>query len=326
MRLHAGICGSFPRPPELRRAFDDLSEGRISEGEFGRILANSIRDVVKLQERAGMSIVTSGLLSWHDLFRPFTMGLKGLEVGRLIRFFDNNFYYRCPTITGRIQWRGPITLEEVKEVRGAARGLVKAVIPGPFTFLKLSENRFYASEDELLDDLIEALRTEVRELKSSADLIQVDEPSLVDPELGRSERLRGVDIINEFLSKLDVPGDEVIVATYFNLDPERYAMILDLQAGLHVDLKSTPAEADQALKEHGFDGPILSLGIIDSRSIYPIDPREVVYHVKTYLDYISPDILVFSTSSWLDYIPYNEAVRKLDALGRVLAEAEVRFI
>jgi|YelNatPaOPRAMG01_1025707.scaffolds.fasta_scaffold06343_8 5-methyltetrahydropteroyltriglutamate--homocysteine methyltransferase len=326
MRLHAGICGSFPRPPKLRKAFDDLSEGKIGEGELKRILAESIRDVVKLQERAGMSIVTSGLLSWHDLFRPFTISLEGLEAGRLIRFFDNNFYYRCPTITGKIRWRGPITLEEIQEVRGAAHGLVKAVIPGPFTFLKLSENRFYTSEDELLDDLIEALRAEVEVLKSSSDLIQVDEPSLVDPELGRSERLRGVDIVNEFLTRLDVPSDRVIVATYFNLDPERYAMILDLRAGLHVDLKSTPTEADQALKEHGFEGPILSLGIIDSRNIYPMDPREVVYHVKTYLDYISPDILVFSTSSWLDYIPYNEAVRKLDALGRILAEAEVRFI
>jgi 5-methyltetrahydropteroyltriglutamate--homocysteine methyltransferase len=326
MMLHAGLCGSFPRPPELRKAFDDISEGRISEDELRKILVESIRDVVKLQERAGMSILTSGLLSWHDLFRPFTMGLEGLEAGRLIRFFDNNFYYRCPTITGKILWRGPITLEEVQEVKRISRGLVKAVIPGPFTFLKLSGNRFYTSEDELLDDLIEALRAEVEALKDSADLIQVDEPSLVDPELGRSERLRGVDIVNELLSRLDVPGDRVIVATYFNLDPEKYAMILDLRAGLHVDLKSTPTEADQALKEHGFDGPILSLGIIDSRGIYPEDPREVVYHVKAYLDFISPDILVFSTSSWLDYIPHNEAVRRLDALGRVLAEAEVRFI
>jgi len=71
----------------------------------------------------------------------------------------------------------------------------------PFTFLELSENRFYTSEDELLDDLIEALRAEVEALRSSSDLIQIDEPSLVDPELGRSERLRGVDIVNEFLMR-----------------------------------------------------------------------------------------------------------------------------
>ncbi len=326
MRLHAGICGSFPRPPALRKAFDDLSEDRIGEGEFKRILMECTRDVVRLQEKAGMTILTSGLLLWHDLFRPFTRGLEGLEAGRLIRFFDNNFYYRCPTIIRRIRWRKPITREEVQEAKKSSRELVKAIIPGPFTFLKLSENRFYASEDELLDDLIEALMAEVGALKDSADLIQVDEPSLVDPELGRAERLRGVDIVNEFLSRLGIPSDKVVVATYFNLDPERYATLLDLRAGLHVDLKSTPTEADLALREHVFDGPILSLGIIDSRSIYPEDPREVVYRVKTYMDSISPETLIFSTSSWLDYIPYNEAVRRLDALGRILAEAEVRFI
>lgn len=326
MRLHAGICGSFPRPQTLRKAFDDLSEGKISDGEFKNVLRECILEVARLQEKAGMTILTSGLLSWHDLFRPFTMGLDGLEAGRLIRFFDNNFYYRCPTITGRILWRGPVTVDEVQEVKRNTRELVKAIIPGPYTFLKLSENKFYASEDQLLDDLIEALRAEVNSLRGSADLIQVDEPSLVDPELGRSERLKGIEVVNEFLSRLGMPENEVIIATYFNLDPERYAMLLDLRAGLHVDLRSTPAEADLALKEHGFDGQILSLGVIDSRSIYPEDPREIVYRVRAYLDSISPDVLIFSTSSWLDYIPYNEAVRRLDALGRVLAEAEVRFL
>lgn len=325
MRLHAGICGSFPRPPALRKAFDDLSEKRIDEGEFNRVLRESIREVVRIQERAGMTILTSGLLSWHDLFRPFTVGLDGMEAGRLLRFFDNNFYYRCPTITGRVRWRGPITLEEVREVKEGARGLVKAVIPGPYTFLKLSENRFYGSEDELLDDLFEALRAEVSSLRDFADLIQVDEPSLVDPELGRAERLRGIDVVNEFASRLDFPKDRLIVATYFNLDPEKYAALLELETGIHVDLRSTPEEADLALREHGFEGSILSLGVIDSRNIYPVDPREVVYRLRSYMDLISSDFLIFSTSSWLDYLPYGEAVRRLDALGRVLAEAEVRL-
>ena len=325
MRLLAGICGSFPRPPALRRALDDLEAGRIGEEEFERILESSIREIVSLQENAGMTLLTSGLLTWHDLLRPFAMRLSGVEPRRLLRFFDNNFYYRCPAIVGRIKWNGPITVDEVRRVKQYTSRLVKAVVPGPYTFLKLSENLFYGSEDLLVDDLIEALRSEIDALGEVSDFVQVDEPSLVDPELNRAERLRGVDVVNKLLSRVKVPSERIIVATYFNLDPERYSLLLEVKAGLHLDLRSTADEAKGALLEYGFDGKLLSLGVIDSRSIFPEDPRELVYWVSSMLDSASPEILIFSTSSWLDYLPFSEAVRKLDALGRVLAEVEVRF-
>lgn len=325
MRLLAGICGSFPRPPALKRALDDLEAGRIGGEEFEKVLENSTREIVSLQENTGMSLVTSGLLTWHDLLRPFAENLSGVEPRRLLRFFDNNFYYRCPAIVGRIAWSKPITVDEVRRVKQHTSRLVKAVIPGPYTFLRLSENLFYESEDLLVDDLIEALRSEAEALGEIADFIQVDEPSLVDPELSRADRMRGVDMVNEFLSRLKVSSDRIIVATYFNLDPERYSLLLEVKAGLHLDLRSTAEPAKEALLEHGFDGKLLSLGLIDSRSIFPEDPRELVYWVSSMLDSVSPETLVFSTSSWLDYLTFNEAVRKLDALGRVLAEAEVRF-
>ncbi|MCX8187793.1 MAG: hypothetical protein N3F65_04200 [Nitrososphaeria archaeon] len=325
MRLLAGICGSFPRPPALRRAFDELEAGRIGEKEFMDILENSTREVVGLQENAGMSVTTSGLLTWHDLLRPFAVKFSGIEPRRLLRFFDNNFYYRCPAIVGRVSWNGPVTMDEVRRVKRYTTRPVKAIIPGPYTFLKLSENLFYESEDLLVDDLIKALRSEADVLGEVADFLQVDEPSLVDPELGRADRMRGIDIVNELLSRVKIPGEKVIVATYFDLDPEKYSLLLELKAGLHVDLKSRVEAAREALMEYGFDGKLLSLGVIDSRSIFPEDPREIVYRLSPILDAASPETLIFSTSSWLDYIPFNEAVRKLDALGRVLAEAEVRF-
>lgn len=325
MRLLAGICGSLPRPPLLRRAFEELETRRISEKEFEDVLESSICKVVDLQENTGMSIVTNGLLSWHDLLRPFAINFSGVEPRRLLRFFDNNFYYRCPAIIGRISWNRPVTLDEVQRARRYTSRLIKAVIPGPYTFLKLSENIFYESEDLLVDDLIEALRSEADALGEAADFLQVDEPSLVDPELGRADMMRGIDIVNEFLSRVKIPREKIIVAMYFNLDPERYSLLLELKAGLHVDLRSRVKAAREAIIEHGFDGKLLSLGVIDSRSIFPEEPREIVYWLNPILNRVSPEVLIFSSSSWFDYIPFNEAIRKLDALGRVLAEAEVRF-
>lgn len=325
MRLIAGICGSFPRPPALRKAIDELESGKKGEKDFMQVLENSTREIVRLQENTGMSIVTSGLLTWHDLLRPFAVRLSGVEPRRLSRFFDNNFYYRCPAIINRISWEGPVTVDDVRRARRYTSRPVKAVIPGPYTFLKLSENLFYNSEDLLADDLIEALRSESDALREVADYLQVDEPSLVDPELSHADRRRGIDLVNEFLSRLNVPEEKILVATYFNLNPETYSLLIELKAGLHVDLRSGIEEARRALLEYGFDGKLLSLGVIDSRNIFPEDPREIVYWLSHIMGSVSPETLIFSTSSWLDYIPFNEAAKKLDALGRVLAEAEMRF-
>jgi len=324
MRLLAGICGGFPRPPALRKAIDFLDAGKITEDEFRRFLEKATHEVVKLQESAGLTLITSGLLSWHDLLRPFSTKLLGVKSGRLLRFFDNNFYYRCPMIFDRIRWSRPVTIDEVYRARQCTERLVKAVVPGPYTFLKLSENLFYASEDQLISDLMEVLRSEINAVEGIADFIQVDEPSLVDPELSREDRLGGVEIVNELLARVKAPREKVIVATYFNLDPEKYSLLLEVEAGLHLDMRSTGEAAKSALLEYGFEGDVLSLGVIDSRSIFPEDPRELVYWINSILDSASPNTLIFSTSSWLDYLPFSEAVRKLETLGRVLAEAEVR--
>jgi len=309
----------------LNEAFDALELGKISHDVFKGIAECSLQEIIRLQENSGMSILTSGLLTWHDPLRPFAVGFSGIELGGLSRFFDSNIYYRRPIIVGRITWSKPITIREVQELRQYTSRLIKAIVPGPYTFLKLSESLFYDSDDLLIDDLIKALKSEISMLGEVADFVQIDEPSLVDPELSRVDRLRGIDIVNELLTRVNISGEKLIVATYFNLDAEKYSLLLDLKAGLHLDLTSRAYSAREALSEYGFDGKLLSLGVIDSRSVSPIDPREIVYRVSELLDKISTDLLIFSTSSWLNFIPYPEAVRKLDALGRVLAEAEVRF-
>ncbi|MCD6235907.1 MAG: hypothetical protein J7J94_02790 [Thaumarchaeota archaeon] len=320
MEINAGICGNFPRPPELRKALDELSSGKIDEKELNRVFKLSMRKIVELQEENGLNPVTSGLLLWHDPLRPFAESFSGVQLGGLLRFFDNNFYYRRPIITGPIKREKPITVEEVGELSQIAKTQVKAVLPGPYTFLKLSENKFYQSEDQLIDDLIEALAAEIEDLNGLADIIQVDEPSLVDPELSLEERRKGVEVVKELIGKLRVPSDRLIVATYFNLDPDSYSILLDLKTGLHLDLCSSRDKAEEALREYGFKGSILSLGIVDSRSIFPETPAEMAGKTRKILEKTSAEKVMISTSSWLDYLPFNEAVEKLRILGRTLRE------
>ena len=40
------------------------------------------------------------------MFRPFSQNLKGVEVGSLDRFFENNTFYKKPKVTGKIEGNG----------------------------------------------------------------------------------------------------------------------------------------------------------------------------------------------------------------------------
>ena len=49
---------------------------------------------IKLQINAGLTHIKDPLLNWDDMFRPFSQNLKGVEVGSLDRFFENNTFYK----------------------------------------------------------------------------------------------------------------------------------------------------------------------------------------------------------------------------------------
>ncbi len=318
MKFHAGICGSYPRPPKLRKAIDMYNKGEISKKELDDIYVESLNAIIKIQENAGLSIISSGLLLWDDLLRPFAKELDGIKLNGLLRFFDNNFYYRVPIIVDKIKRTKSIVVNEAISLAGNTSKLKKLVIPGPFTFIQLSRNEYYGSKEMLVEDLLNALASEAKELAYLVDFLQIDEPSLVDTEISPENKAWGVDLVNELISLTAIPRDKVLIATYFNLDDQSYQLLLDIKAGLHVDMVSTSKSAFHTLREYGFKGDLLSLGLIDGRNIRVENTKVVVNNIHNLLDEIHAKTVVFSTNTWLDYIPFENAKPKIEALGEIL--------
>src|SRR5258708_37242948 len=66
--FRADHVGSLLRPPELLRARAEREGGRISAAELRAVEDTAIRDVVRMQEEAGLQGVTDGEFrrgSWH---------------------------------------------------------------------------------------------------------------------------------------------------------------------------------------------------------------------------------------------------------------------
>jgi 5-methyltetrahydropteroyltriglutamate--homocysteine methyltransferase len=97
------LTGILPRPEGLIESTRAYERGRISKKELEKAFKNATKEVITAQISAGLSYVTDGMLRWQDLLRPFTENLRGIHVGSLARWFNNNTFYRKPIIYNKIK-------------------------------------------------------------------------------------------------------------------------------------------------------------------------------------------------------------------------------
>src|SRR2546428_221600 len=105
------VLGAYPKPPEegkpftLRKTLHALERGDVTQEDVTAAVRELTKEMIAEQEAAGIDLVTSGHASWEDILTPFARHMAGFEIGGLIRWFDNNVYYRRPVATGPIEWR-----------------------------------------------------------------------------------------------------------------------------------------------------------------------------------------------------------------------------
>src|SRR5215471_8574968 len=147
----AQLSGLHPRSEDLialTRAFD---RGQAEEARTQKLIETETEQIIRLQEKLGFEFFSDGAIYWQDPLRPLTKALRGVSSGsRYSRWFDTNTFYLKPVITG------PISLGEVtpssflKADSKPNHRKWKVVIPGPYTFSELSENKHGLDKDQLI--------------------------------------------------------------------------------------------------------------------------------------------------------------------------------
>ena len=77
--FRADHVGSLLRPKELREAFRKYGTEPVASPAFVDIQERAIRDVVKLQEDAGLQVVTDGEFRRSSYWGRFVAALRGLR-------------------------------------------------------------------------------------------------------------------------------------------------------------------------------------------------------------------------------------------------------
>jgi 5-methyltetrahydropteroyltriglutamate--homocysteine methyltransferase len=195
--------GSWPRPPQVLRAQRRKQQGLLSRYEFDLLADAAVLDVLRIQEAAGVDIVTDGEQRRDNFYSFVAEKLSGVRLMPLLEMLDivedkagferilqtldvPAFAIRNPTCLGRIARREPLAVEEYQFLRRHTDLPIKIPLPGPYLltramWVKEVTSPVYPSKEDLAEDVVRVLQTEARDLqRAGARFIQFDEPVLTE--------------------------------------------------------------------------------------------------------------------------------------------------
>ena len=315
MAIETTVVGSYPKPPDegqtftVRKTLHALERGEATVEDLTAAQDELARTVIAEQEDAGIDLVTDGQARWDDILTPFARHMAGFEIGGLLRWFDNNVYYRRPICTGEIEWRGPASVDAFAFAASVASKPVRAVIPGPITFARLSVDEHYGRHEDFVLAIARVLGQEAFELEAAgARFIQIDEPALLDAPEDLELAKNATYVITDQLQSA-----ETTLCTYFGdakrLGPELFDIRVDC---FGFDLISGP-ENVQVIKELPPEKK-LQAGIVDARNTKLEDTDELARDIEELASLVGEECLRVSPSAGLEFLPREKACAKLTRL------------
>jgi 5-methyltetrahydropteroyltriglutamate--homocysteine methyltransferase len=178
--LETTIAGSLPKPSWLAEPRKLWPAWRL-EGEG---LAEGKRDAtllaLKIQEDAGIGIVSDGEQSRQHFVHGFLEGIDGIDFARRVPMGIRNNRYEAmvPTVTAPLRRKGPVHAEEARIARAHTTRALKFTLPGPMTIVDTIADAHYGDRVAMAMAFADVLNEEARELEAiGVDVIQFDEPA-----------------------------------------------------------------------------------------------------------------------------------------------------
>ncbi|HZP93666.1 MAG TPA: methionine synthase [Burkholderiales bacterium] len=174
------IAGSLPKPSWLAEPGKLWPQWKLS----GEPLAEAKRDAtllwIKIQEDAGVDVVSDGEQSRQHFVHGFLEAVDGLDFDHKVKMGirDNRYEAMVPVVIGPVRLRGRVHETEAREARAHTRKALKITLPGPMTMVDTVADRHYGDKAKLAMALAELLNQEARALEAQGvDVIQFDEPA-----------------------------------------------------------------------------------------------------------------------------------------------------
>ena len=321
MALTLTTVGAYPKPPpeggefRLRKTLQALDRGEATAEDVAAAEDELTREILAEQAAAGVDLATDGQVRWDDPLTRFASGLEGFSLSGLIRYFDNNTYFRRPVVKGPVRRAEPIVLDEFRFAAENSPVPVKAVLCGPLTLASLSEDEHYGDVAALAKDLAAALNQEATDLAAAgATVIQFDEPSLAAVPGQPPGDLGILEAVAQGL--VDGVDATTILATYFGDVAAHGPRLFELPfGGFGLDFVAGPANFDAVASVPA--GRIVQAGIADARNTKIDTVEQLRGTIERLNRHVDPDHLWIAPSCGLEFLPREAARMKLERLAEV---------
>src|SRR6202163_1051686 len=174
------IAGSLPKPSWLAEPRKLWAPWRLAGAELAAAKLDATLVAIKLQEDAGIDIVTDGEQSRQHFVHGFLEFVDGIDFAKRVEMGIRNDRYKAmvPTVTGPLRLRSRVHATEARLARAHTARRLKFTLPGPMTIVDTIADTHYGDRVALAMAFAALLNQEARELAAiGIDVIQFDEPA-----------------------------------------------------------------------------------------------------------------------------------------------------
>jgi len=204
--FRSDVVGSLLRPEYLKEARLRWETGDLGAAAFKRIEDRAVDEAVRLQEEAGLDVLTDGEMRRYAFFGHMIEALDGFDKfgGWAIPFRNaqgGELVFKRPVVVEKLRWRRSMCAEEFAYLRARTTRPTKVTLISTqqaAAYYDPERSRAaYATRDAYLADVVDFTRREVEELiRLGCTYIQIDAPqyaALLDPALREGYLRRGSD-------------------------------------------------------------------------------------------------------------------------------------
>src|SRR5436305_6601844 len=174
------IAGSLPKPEWLAEPNTLWAPWRSKGDELARAKRDATMLAVKLQEDAGVDIVTEGEQARQHFVHGFLEKVEGIDFAHKVEMGIRKDRYKAmvPQVFAPLTLRGRVHADEARVARTHTTRKLKFTLPGPMTIADTVADKYYGDKVKMAFAFAELLNNEAKALQADGvDGIQFDEPA-----------------------------------------------------------------------------------------------------------------------------------------------------
>jgi 5-methyltetrahydropteroyltriglutamate--homocysteine methyltransferase len=174
------IAGSLPKPEWLAEPNTLWAPWKSKGEELARAKRDATVLALKLQEDAGVDIVTEGEQARQHFVHGFLERIEGIDFAHKVEMGIRKDRYKAmvPQVVAPLQLAGRIHADEARVARAHTTRKLKFTLPGPMTIIDTIADRHYGDRVKMAFAFADLLNQEAKALQADGvDMIQFDEPA-----------------------------------------------------------------------------------------------------------------------------------------------------